>query len=88
MRSEIDYIEVEIEGKKIEIDGLWDKDFSFRSFIERVFWAFCWWSKPKVILRNPRIFYRFRNGELWLLEDLDIERGKKELRRRKKNGVC
>ncbi len=58
-------IEIEIRKDEIEIDG-----FNFKPYWKRIVLALCWWKTPKIILKNPNIFYRFENGELWDLEKL------------------
>lgn len=58
-------IEIEIRKEDIIIDG-----FDFKPYWKRLVLALCWWKTPRIILKNPKIFYRFENGELWDLNEL------------------
>ena len=57
-------IEIEIQRDRIIIDG-----FRLEPYWKRLILVLCWWKNPKIILTNPKVFYRWNNGELWNLQD-------------------
>jgi len=56
-------IKVEITKDEIIIDG-----FELKPYWKRLVLVLCWWKNPKIILKNPKIFYRTKEGVLIDLE--------------------